>query len=322
MNGLALCAGVGGLELGLKLALGEQHRTVCYVEREAYTAACLVVRMEDQALDPAPVWDDLSTFDGKRWRGVVDIVTAGFPCQPHSVAGRRKGAQDERNLWPDVCRIIAECDPALVFLENVPGALRFFWEHVLPDLRGLGYGVEAGLFSAEEVGAPQRRERLFVLAYTNGEPRHAEQGLESEGDEDGAVCAGHVDGCSGEAVANTSSTRLQRRQSERGNTREECSTIERIGDPVGYATSNNVTDVRLHEGQRESPSGGPSGELALWPPGPDCSPKDWPEDVPQPCIRRGADGSASRMDRLSALGNAVVPLVAAHAFRTLIGRLR
>lgn len=94
MNGLALCAGVGGLELGLRLAIGPSYRTVCFVEREAFAAATLVARMEDEALDQAPVWDDLTTFDGRPWCGVVDLVAAGFPCQP--LVRRRPAAGDRR----------------------------------------------------------------------------------------------------------------------------------------------------------------------------------------------------------------------------------
>ena len=116
MNGLALCAGVGGLELGLTLAI-PGYRTVGYVEREAFSASTLVGRMEEEALGPAPVWDDLSTFDGRPWRGKVDIVTAGFPCQPFSAAGKGLGTEDERWLWPDIERVIREVQPRWVFLE-------------------------------------------------------------------------------------------------------------------------------------------------------------------------------------------------------------
>lgn len=165
MNGLALCAGVGGLDLGLRLALGSRFRSVVYVEREAYAAAALVARMEDAALDPAPVWDDLVTFDGRPWRGVVDLVTAGFPCQPWSVAGQRKGTADERWLWPDIVRIIREVDPRLVFLENVPGLLRHGLSIVLEDLASLGFDAEWDSFRAGELGAPHKRERLFILAH-------------------------------------------------------------------------------------------------------------------------------------------------------------
>lgn len=161
---LSLCAGVGGLDLGLRVAQ-QNARTVCFVEIEAYAAAILATRMEQNALDQAPIWTDLRTFDGKPWRGLVDCITAGYPCQPFSVAGKQLGDKDPRHLWPDVFRVVREIDPPLCFFENVPGHLRLGFQQVHDDLRSLGYRVKAGLFTAEEVGASHKRERLFILAY-------------------------------------------------------------------------------------------------------------------------------------------------------------
>ena len=168
IRGLAVCAGVGGLEIGVKLALGGRSQCVGYVERDAYAAAALVARMEDEALDLAPVWDDLETFDGRPWCGRVDLITAGFPCQPASVAGKRAGLDDERWLWPLVARIVADVQPSLVFIENVSGLLtvnagRGFHD-VVSDLDALGFDAEWGIFSAADVGATHLRERLFILA--------------------------------------------------------------------------------------------------------------------------------------------------------------
>ena len=109
--GLSLCSGAGGLDLGLTLAI-PGYRAVGHVERETFAAATLVARMEDASLDQAVIWDDVGTFDGRPWRGAVDIVTAGYPCQPFSVAGRRLGSEDPRHLWPHVARIIGEVEPA------------------------------------------------------------------------------------------------------------------------------------------------------------------------------------------------------------------
>jgi DNA-cytosine methyltransferase len=161
---LSLCAGVGGLDLGLRVAQ-PNSRTVCFVEIEAYAAAILATRMEQNALDQAPIWTDLRTFDGKPWRSLVDCITAGYPCQPFSVAGKQLGDKDPRHLWPDVFRVVREIDPPLCFFENVPGHLRLGFRQVHDDLRSLGYRVKAGLFTAEEVGASHKRERLFILAY-------------------------------------------------------------------------------------------------------------------------------------------------------------
>ena len=165
--GLSLCAGAGGLDLGLHLAV-TGYRTVGYVEREACAAATLVARMEDAALDCAPVWDNVADFDGRPWRGVVDIIHGGYPCQPFSVAGRKLGDKDPRHLWPHIARIVREVEPPVCFFENVGGHLRLGFEQVHDDLRSMGYRVKAGLFTAEEVGAPHKRERLFILAYREG----------------------------------------------------------------------------------------------------------------------------------------------------------
>jgi DNA (cytosine-5)-methyltransferase 1 len=170
LRGLSLCAGAGGLDLGLHIAIPD-YRTVCYVERETYAAATLVARMEGQALDQAPVWDDVATFDGKPWRGIVDIIHGGYPCQPFSIAGKKLGDKDPRHLWPHIARIVREIEPPLCFFENVGGHLRLGFEQVHDDLRSMGYRVKAGLFTAEEVGAPHRRERLFILAYRNSDGR-------------------------------------------------------------------------------------------------------------------------------------------------------
>lgn len=166
LNVLSLCSGVGGLELGLKLAV-PTARTVCFVEREAYCCEVLAERMEDGCLDEAPIWTDLRTFDGKPWRGVVDCITGGYPCQPFSVAGKRKGDRDERHLWPEVARIVREVGPEWCFFENVGNHLRLGFEQVEDELRQMGYVVAAGLFSAEEVGSTHQRERLFIVAYSS-----------------------------------------------------------------------------------------------------------------------------------------------------------
>lgn len=167
VNVLSLCSGIGGLELGLRMAL-PAARVVCYVEREAYACEVLAARIEEGYLDDAPVWTDLNTFDGAPWRGLVDIVIAGYPCQPFSCAGTQKGAMDPRHLWPEIARIIHIVRPSLCFFENVPNHLNIGFREVCKDLYRLGYGVEAGIFSAEEVGAPHLRRRLFILAYTAG----------------------------------------------------------------------------------------------------------------------------------------------------------
>jgi DNA (cytosine-5)-methyltransferase 1 len=173
LRSISLCAGIGGIDLGL----ARWCRTVCYVEREAFSASVLVARMEEAELDSAPVWDDLSTFDGRPWRGRVDLVTGGYPCQPFSFAGSRRGDADERHLWPHVRRIISEVEPPLCFFENVSGHVSLGLEAVVSDLEGMGYRVAALLLGAADVGASHRRERLWIMAYSDRERCDGEYAL-------------------------------------------------------------------------------------------------------------------------------------------------
>ncbi|MDR7259896.1 site-specific DNA-cytosine methylase [Sphingomonas sp. BE270] len=165
-RGISLCAGYGGLDLGLHIA-EPRYRTVAFVERESHAAATLVARMEDKALGQAPIWDDLRTFDARAWRGRVHLVSAGYPCQPFSYAGRRNGESDPRHLWPDVARIVAEAEPEWVWCENVEGHMSMGFPDVAQSLRDLGYTTKAGLFTAREAGASHRRRRLFILAHAD-----------------------------------------------------------------------------------------------------------------------------------------------------------
>ena len=170
LNTISICSGYGGIELGLREVV--LTRTVCYVEIELSAVEILAKRMAEKALDEAPVWTNLRTFDTEPWRGKVDMLTGGFPCQPFSFAGKREQEDDERNLWPDVRRIIDGLGVPIVLLENVPGILRYYWDTIRPELREMGYEIAEGLFTASETGAPHKRERLFILAHRMDDPEH------------------------------------------------------------------------------------------------------------------------------------------------------
>lgn len=162
------------LGLAVKLALDGRLRTVAYVEREAYAAAALVARMADSTLDQAPVWDDVTSIGDPEFVECVEgfrplLVTAGYPCQPFSLAGKRLGANDPRHLWPFIDDFIGRVKPECVFLENVPGHLGLGFGRVRGDLESRGYRVAAGLFSALEAGASHKRERLFILALADAD---------------------------------------------------------------------------------------------------------------------------------------------------------
>jgi len=164
---LDLCTGIGGFSLALRWLVGG-FRTVCYVEIDKYCQQVIQARIKDGYLDDAPIWSDLKTFDGRPWRGSVDIITAGFPCTPHSVAGKRLHGADKNNLWPEVKRVIGEVRPDIVLCENVPGITTYL-PVVYNDFRELGYCTPPPLrVSAATVGAGHLRRRIFISAYANG----------------------------------------------------------------------------------------------------------------------------------------------------------
>ena len=163
MNGVALCAGYGGLELGIERVL-PGSRTVCYVEGECFAVQHLVKKMEEGSLDAAPIWSNVKTFDGKPWRGKVDWISGGFPCQPYSTAGKQLGEADPRDLWPDFVRIIGEVRPGFLFLENVPNIVKMRLDSIILDLDQLGYDAAWCVVAASDVGAPHRRRRWFCMA--------------------------------------------------------------------------------------------------------------------------------------------------------------
>ena len=217
MNELALFAGAGGGILGGKL-LG--WRTVCAVEWEPYPASVLCARQNDKILPPFPIWDDVQTFDGHAWRGIVDVVSGGFPCQDISVAGKGTGITGERSgMWREMARIISEVQPKYVFVENSPMLTVRGLGTVLGDLSEMGFNAEWGVISAAAVGAPHQRDRIWVLGsntskqrrnkrFGNREERHILHNL--NGDAAQGKSEGHGRKCwSGTFstdVANTNST--------------------------------------------------------------------------------------------------------------------
>ena len=289
LHALHLCSGYGGFELGLRHA-GVECRTVGHVERDSYAAAVLVERMEQERLDLAPVWSDLDTFDAQPWAGRVELVTAGFPCQPFSAAGQRKGTDDDRWLWPSIGRIVRDVGPRYVFLENVPGLVRAGLPHVLADLADLGFDAEWGMLSAADVGAPHRRRRAWILAMDNTESaglqRDSRVGRERSASRPGPADPGHPH------VADAASVDEREPHHETG------------------------TVARSHA-RHDIGRGG-------FPPRPDDH-DGWAEWIaqggPQPSVRRSTDGRpAGLADALHLGGNGLVPQCAAEAFRQLYER--
>ncbi len=277
MNELALFAGAGGGILGAKL-LG--WRTVCAVEIDRYCREVLLRRQRDGVLPLFPVWDDIRTFDGTAWRGAVDIVTAGFPCQPFSIAGKQLGEKDERNLWPETIRIIREVGAPLALLENVPALLaNEYYGTILGDLAESGLDVEWCLRSAASAGAPHFRNRLWILGERRGNPTERKVDFVAD-----ARCL----------------------------VEQYADKLARTENPTGAGSSGaEVADddrPRLANIQGKRP--------AAWSPRrPLVDAEGWWDAEPD--VGRLANGVANRVDRLKALGNGQVPAVVATVWRSL-----
>jgi len=162
---LEMCAGYGGIGLGLKNIFGERMRTLAYCELEGFAQANLVSKMEAGLMDVAPLWNDLKTFPYGSFHGLVDILIAGYPCQPFSAAGKRAGKEDPRHLWPWIADGIRLLQPRMCFFENVEGHISLGLREVVGELESMGYKVSWGIFSAREVGAPHQRKRVFIMAH-------------------------------------------------------------------------------------------------------------------------------------------------------------
>ncbi len=302
MNELALFAGAGGGILGGKL-LG--WRTVCAVELNAFCRRVLLARQNDGSLPAFPIWDDVRTFDGVPWRGAVDVVSGGFPCQDISSAGPGHGIDGARSgLWREFARIIREVGPRYVFVENSPRLTGKGLHRVLADLAEMGFDARWGVLGAVHAGAPHIRERIWIVAHARSVQLRQQPGRRSGPDGQGAALAGvhgqeeplaHANGlgrgevserlvasrgANGSAqdvpqgaetgMGDTNGAGLEKRLRERGDPRQECAATERAG----------------------------------W----------WDTE---PDVGRVAHGMAHRVDRLKCIGNGQVPAVVRLAWQTL-----
>lgn len=279
---ISFCAGYGGIERGLELA-GIAHRVLAYVEIEAFAIANLVAKMEQGELVPAPIYTDLKTFPSDLFRDSVDIITGGYPCQPFSVAGRAQAFDDPRHLFPYILDHVRTIRPAQCFFENVEGHINRGLESVLQDLEGAGYDSTWGIFSAEEVGAPHQRKRIFILANANSYALRKQSGGSSREDRTSETLSG-VNG-EAQSMANTinegSQGGLQGRQ------------------------DSQWEGEHGHTGCGSSAHRQPSSDIWNF----------------EPNLGRVAHGIKNRVDRLRLLGNGVVPQTAARAWEVLNGRV-
>ena len=348
---LSICSGIGAIDLGLQSALG--IKSVGYIERDAFAASILMARMEEQALDVAPIWDDLESFDSTAWSGCVDIISAGIPCQPFSYAGKHTGTEDERWLWPDIHRINQDCRASQIFIENTPGLIQRGLYEVLHDLAEMGYSAEWGLFNASDSQAPHKRQRLFLLAHREDidiqpwanraklytELRRQSMGYTNSGDVEGSGSEYRLGEkerkqdyepySSGCFMADTKCerrfawTRINEGWKKKKRTQVEHES--RRSSVMAYANSEGRWQFSERNGQeRFMEIKGWYNTYGCFPP----SREDYDawgrwvgSGLPKPTVRGDTDGSAYRVDRLRSLGNSVVPQCVTMAYNILLNRL-
>ena len=253
-----LFSGIGGFSLGLKRAGG--FRTVAYCEIDPYCQQVLQARMHDVSLDSAPICTDVRALDGGPWRGAVEVICGGFPCQDVSSAGKGAGLEGERSgLWSELHRVIREVRPSYVIVENVSALLFRGLGRVLGELAEIGYDAEWDVIPACAVGANHIRERVWIVAYPNGEGEPQPQGGQQE---------------------------------QRGRAGDGC---KAVADPV-----------RVH-GRRYLREWVDEAARSSW----------W---ASEPAVGRMANGVPRRLDRISALGNSVVPQVVEWIGRRIVER--
>jgi DNA (cytosine-5)-methyltransferase 1 len=302
MNELALFAGGGGGLLAGSL-LG--WNPICAVEIEEYPRKELFQRQRDGILPLFPIWDNIKTFDGSPWKGKVDIISGGFPCQDISSAGKGEGITGSRSgLWKEMARVVWEVQPQLVFAENSPLLTRRGLETVLGDLAEMGYDARWCVLGADDAGAPHRRKRIWILAYTqkakckrNGAVTNRKQDRFTNGSK---IKWWDIDPAD---LPDTTEQRFQNGTIKQVGRSEKIEEFERSDCkktdlPDTASTGEQHTEFR---------KGNTEGNVQRKKQG------KW-SGTAQPRLGRVAHGVAHRVDRLKTIGNGQVPAVAAIAF--------
>jgi len=278
MKVLDLFSGIGGFSLGLHRAGME---TVQFVEKEDYCQKVLKKNFPN-----IPIHGDIKSFNGKQYEKTVSLICGGFPCQPYSLAGKRKGKEDDRHLWAEYFRLIQEIRPRWIIGENVPGIINMELDQVLSDLASENYSSEALIIPACAVNAPHRRDRVWIIGRRKsmGNPKH--NGLPTPKESRGFAPPSNND------KEGKNSPRESKGTSKRGNCQD-----------VAYPNQERVQrgeKVRNFEGERKERNKFSFG----------CGKRTIGENWSvEPELGRVANGIPRRMDRLKGLGNAVVPQI-------------
>ena len=327
MRVLDLFSGIGGFSLGLE-SVGME--TAAFCEMDSFCQKVLKKNWPD-----VPIHSDIKELDGHEYRGAVELICGGFPCQPFSIAStKRLGKEDDRALWPEMYRVIQEVQPTWVIAENVPGIINMELDQVLSDLEDSCYSSQTLVLPACSVDAPHRRERVWIIAYCD----MADSGCESERIQSNRFGGERIDSSkeeqrskkgngftdSSQIMANPDSQPIWRGRlyGESCNERWETSATGResvqpeIGQAHIYQSESSGQDVadtdttweqqqkgHQQKGRRWIRDGSQEG-VALW--------------ESEPGVGRVADGVPNRTHRLRGLGNAVVPQLVAEIGRIVM----
>lgn len=306
MRHLDLFSGIGGFALAAKWVWGEEAETVAFVDYESFPQAVL-----KKNFPSVPVFGDIRGFRGDAF-GTIDLITGGFPCQPFSQAGLRKGETDDRYLWPEMLRVIREAKPRWVVGENVVGIISMALDTVLADLEAEGYTCRTFVLPASSVGAVHRRDRVWVVAYAGSEESGGLSGIKWEAlSEIGFVPEN----------ANC------KRSGRRGENKSEVLGCGRTKDKAtrsdsGTSNTSSTRGKRREPREPREPTQCEEGVLGRNDWG-----RDWYEVATAFCgVDDGLPGqmdgatltkSKHRYERLKGLGNAIVPQVAAEIFKAI-----
>lgn len=324
---LSICTGLRGLEIGVERAIralrhmfGLQSKTederallkpAAYVEIESVAVYNLVAQMEQGVLAPVPVWTDLKTFPWRLFRNKIFMLIGGYPCQPFSLAGKQHGVRDPRHLFPYIEHGIGTIGPICCFFENVSNHLNIGYREVRYSLESLGYTVEEGIFSAEEVGAPHLRKRLFILAVANTYCTEQSkkrgdfakmfglQKIQREPEHSAALLSGSC-----EELGDTNGSRNETWLSE-------ASSGQKRDSKISHHPSEGVAHETL---ERTS--------YGLWPAGQGESQHPWEHPRLESRLGFTVNGYDFTEDLLRMAGNAVVEQTAEVAFITLLKKHR
>ena len=296
MKVLDLFSGIGGFSIGLEKAGFE---TVAFCEIEPYCRGVLERHWPD-----TPIYGDVKQLTGEQLRadGIVpDVIVGGYPCQPFSVAGRQRGEEDPRHLWPEVHRLIRELRPRWVVCENVSGHIKLGLDEVLTTLEAEGYTCWPFIIPACGVDAPHKRDRVWIVANTDSDDRRHGSSTEPQRGqarmEHGGGSQGQSVGKSGQDVADTNNRQLDGENKEVFSGRH---TTANGGQDVADSTSERL------QGRTEEPAYGVRDLSRQSERGGTDFRDGWPTE---PNVGRVANGVPARSHRIKALGNAVVPQI-------------